>query len=151
MTNTVLKAQIDSQITNETTENGITPTEVGGNLKAIVDYVDQQVPYKSYIAYLSYNSGNSFIPTPIVVFNNLGIIPVWSEQSGMIFKATATDVFTLNKTVMFTDTAPKGQSGFINAQKNNTNDSIDFWIIDSLGDPVSVPFNDVLVEIRVYN
>ena len=47
MTNTVLKAQIDSQITNETTENGITPAEVGGNLKEIVDYVDQQVPIKT--------------------------------------------------------------------------------------------------------
>jgi hypothetical protein len=42
MTNTVLKAQIDSQITNETTPNGITPTEVGENIKAVVDYVDQE-------------------------------------------------------------------------------------------------------------
>lgn len=42
MTSTELKAQIDSQITNETTANAITPTDVGTNLKAIVDYVDQQ-------------------------------------------------------------------------------------------------------------
>ena len=47
MTNTELKAQIDSQITNETTPLGITPTEVGSNLKAIVDYVDQQVLIKT--------------------------------------------------------------------------------------------------------
>ena len=46
MTNTALKAQIDSQITNETTPLGITPTEVGENLKDIVDYVDQQIPLK---------------------------------------------------------------------------------------------------------
>jgi len=46
MTNTALKAQIDSQITNETTPAGITPTDVGTNLKAVVDYVDQQVPTK---------------------------------------------------------------------------------------------------------
>lgn len=42
MTSTELKAQIDSQITNETTANAITPTDVGTNLKEIVDYVDQQ-------------------------------------------------------------------------------------------------------------
>jgi hypothetical protein len=42
MTNTALKAQIDSQITNETTQNSITPTEVGVNIKAVVDYVDQE-------------------------------------------------------------------------------------------------------------
>lgn len=47
MTNTALKAQIDSQITNETTPAGITPTEVGTNLKSIVDYVDQQAPIKT--------------------------------------------------------------------------------------------------------
>lgn len=47
MTSTELKAQIDSQITNETTANAITPTDVGTNLKEVVDYVDQQVPNKT--------------------------------------------------------------------------------------------------------
>ncbi len=47
MTSTELKAQIDSQITNETTANAITPTDVGTNLKKVVDYVDQQVPNKT--------------------------------------------------------------------------------------------------------
>lgn len=42
MTNIALKAQIDSQITNETLPNSVSPTDVGGNLKAVVDYVDQQ-------------------------------------------------------------------------------------------------------------
>jgi hypothetical protein len=42
MTNTALKAQIDSQITNETTANAITPTKVGTNMKLIVDYIDDE-------------------------------------------------------------------------------------------------------------
>jgi len=46
MTNTALKAQIDSQITNETATGGITPYEVGTNLKEIVNYIDQQAPIK---------------------------------------------------------------------------------------------------------
>lgn len=43
MTNTELKAQIDTQITNETVDNSITPSEVGGNMKDTVDYTDQEV------------------------------------------------------------------------------------------------------------
>jgi len=47
MTNTALKAQIDSQITNETLSNSISPADVGGNLKAVVDYIDQQALIKT--------------------------------------------------------------------------------------------------------
>jgi len=43
MINIELKAQIDSQITNETTSNSITPTDVGVNMKELVDYVDQEI------------------------------------------------------------------------------------------------------------
>lgn len=85
MTNTALKAQIDSQITNETTPLGITPTEVGENLKDIVNYVDQEVsnagsggtkttvqidqssstpvPLTGYFNILSYSGGYSYLPS----------------------------------------------------------------------------------------
>jgi hypothetical protein len=43
MTNTQLKALIDSQITNETVDFAITPAEVGGRMKEIIDYVDQEI------------------------------------------------------------------------------------------------------------
>ena len=43
MTNTELKAQIDSQITNETTQDSVSPIDVGGNIKAVVDYTDQEI------------------------------------------------------------------------------------------------------------
>ena len=42
MTNTDLKALIDLDITNKTTTNSIAPTNVGVNLKKVVDYVDQE-------------------------------------------------------------------------------------------------------------
>jgi len=47
MTNAALKEQIDSNITNKTGAGSITKTNVGGELKAIIDYVDQQVPIKT--------------------------------------------------------------------------------------------------------
>lgn len=43
MTSTQLKAQIDAQITNETVDEAITQFVVGGNMKDIVDYVDNSV------------------------------------------------------------------------------------------------------------
>lgn len=47
MTNTELKGQIDSQITSKTLPNSITPTILGGNVKSVVDYIDQQAPIKN--------------------------------------------------------------------------------------------------------
>ena len=43
MTNTELKSQIDSEITNETGANSVSTIDVGSNMKDIVDYVDQEI------------------------------------------------------------------------------------------------------------
>jgi hypothetical protein len=43
MTNVELKAAIDTAITSETAAQGITPEDVGGKMKQIIDYVDQEV------------------------------------------------------------------------------------------------------------
>jgi hypothetical protein len=40
---TTLKALIDTQITNETVDFAITPAEVGGRMKDIVDYATEQI------------------------------------------------------------------------------------------------------------
>lgn len=77
MTNTTLKAQIDSQITNETNPAGITPTDVGTNLKEVVDYIDQQVIATVYAATLS-QSGTS-APVNTSTKNNTGLSFSWSR------------------------------------------------------------------------
>jgi len=109
--------------------------------------------YKSYVAYLSYSSGTGFVVVPTVVYNDLGVTPSWSIDVGgsPVFNATVASVFTLNKTVMFTDTQVKGQSSFVSANKNTTNNVISFQLTDSNGDLFFSPFSDLLVEIRVYN
>jgi hypothetical protein len=43
MTNTELKSAIDQGITNKTLPSTITPSNVGTNMKSIVDYVDQEI------------------------------------------------------------------------------------------------------------
>lgn len=87
MTSTELKAQIDSQITNETSANAITPTDVGTNLKEIVDYVDQQVPHLTYAAILS-QSGTS-APSNTSTKNNSGLTLTWSRTSTGIYVLTS--------------------------------------------------------------
>lgn len=79
MTNTALKAQIDSQITNETTPSGITPTDVGTNLKSVVDYIDQQVDFKVYKAKLT-QSGTDNI-TDVILRNDTGKTFTYSRNS----------------------------------------------------------------------
>lgn len=74
MTNTALKAQIDSQITNETTSNAITPTKVGVNMKAIIDLsiktsgtISQAnitpVPLTFDVNILNFGGGRAYLPT----------------------------------------------------------------------------------------
>lgn len=48
MTSAQLKAQIDTEVTNKSANNSVSPTNVGGNLKDVVDYVDRQAPETTY-------------------------------------------------------------------------------------------------------
>lgn len=48
MSNTTLKAQIDSQITNKTTPSSVTPTLVGSNMKDIVNL--NKLKYKAKLS-----------------------------------------------------------------------------------------------------
>lgn len=43
MDNTTLKQQIDTAVTNKTAMRSITPINVGENIKAVVDYIDQEI------------------------------------------------------------------------------------------------------------
>jgi len=69
MTNTALKAQIDSQITNETLPNSVSPTDVGGNLKAVVDYVDQEATQKVLKKTITHPELLDMSTTPIVLLS----------------------------------------------------------------------------------
>ena len=99
MDNTTLKAQIDSQITNETTPAGITPTDVGTNLKAVVDYVDQQVPVKTSLYSIGFLSDGTV--NDDLIFSNLAGSAIVSLSSTGVYDITSDiSVFTSNKTVI---------------------------------------------------
>ena len=92
---TALKAQIDTQITNKTGAGSITKTAVGNNIKAVVDYVDQQVPYKSYVVFFNQSGTNAPVATDL--YNNLGNV-VWTRSSAGQFTGTLVSGFPSAKT-----------------------------------------------------
>lgn len=69
MTSAQLKTQIDAAITNKVAADSITPTDVGNNLKAIVDYIDQEVVLKATDANVVHKTGIETI-TGLKVFEN---------------------------------------------------------------------------------
>jgi len=102
MDNTTLKAQIDSQITNETTPLSITPADVGGNLKAVVDYVDQQVPAKLMHGLISQSSTNA--PTIVYLKNDTGLTVSLVRTSQGRYTATLSSPIIPNKTSLMIGT-----------------------------------------------
>lgn len=154
MINTALKAQIDSQITNETTQNGITPAEVGGNIKAVVDYVDQQVPYKSYKAVVNYNS-------VVRVFNDgigLSSAIVTNPSNGNII-ITKTGFLTgvnVSKIDFYSSNTVNSGQIFVTDLKQggvfgeNPDDKVTLSIFDMTGTKSSTPPSEITVEIRIY-
>jgi hypothetical protein len=94
MTNTEIKTQIDNQITNETIVGGITPFEVGSNIKSVVDYVDQQAPIKTSgtvilsltpqvlpydINACSFAGGKAYLPATNIIGKEVYVIAVYNN------------------------------------------------------------------------
>jgi hypothetical protein len=92
MTNTELKAQIDSQVTNKTAQKSITATNVGANTKAVVDYVDQQVPYKIYKAKLSQSGTNNI--TAVILKNDTGKTFTYTRNSVGSYSFNFSSIYT---------------------------------------------------------
>lgn len=119
MTNTQLKSQIDSAITNKTVIKSITPSNVGTNIKSVVDYCDQLVVSKIYAVGLS----QSGINPPTIYYeykNDLTGGIVWSRLSmGQYIGTITTNEFTI-KTFFPTAMALIGGICSVNTTSSNT-------------------------------
>ena len=83
MTGTELKAQINSQITNETTSNSISPADVGGNMSTVVSYVEQEIISSDYytnaVALDTLSSANAY--TDSVAIDTLASANAYTDQN----------------------------------------------------------------------
>lgn len=148
MTNTVLKAQIDSQITTKTLANSITPTILGANLKTVVDYVDQGV----WIARISNTT------VEVVLKDTLSFTaPVVANPFNGIVTITKTGFFTgktVSKIEVEVQNYNDGTSLYICSAKQddlNPNDTIKIILFPKDGAITGTPsFNGLLVKLKIY-
>lgn len=146
MTSTTLKAQIDSQITNETLANSISPTDVGTNLKAIVDFIG----YNSYSALIS-QSGTS-APTVKVLNNTTGVTFTLSRNSAGNYTLTgSSNVFTTDKTTTVYSFNSNGS--FANGTMFFYGIGAQFFTIETRdsGTATDGMITDAFIEIRIYS
>ena len=133
MTNTQLKAAIDSAITSETAAQSITPNDVGSKMKEIVDYVDQEVEaitpnYLEYVAKLNKSGSGSTATFTLTEYRNtLG-------QTLIAINDTANCVITDDETANFL---------------NNTS-TVEIWDASYLNTVVTKFSIDALNQIKIY-
>lgn len=145
MSKILIKAQIDTDITNKTTSKSISPLNVGENMKAIVDLIPE-IPYKVYTALLSQTSTNA--PVATILENTLGGTVVFSYSGVGSYVATLTGVFILNKTwCSITSTASADVTVTAGRSSDNTV-NINSFLSGTLTNSIMSP---TCLEIRVYN
>lgn len=89
--NESIKNTVNTNITNQTTANSISPTILGTTINSVIDDIR---PYKVYSALLTQSSTNA--PVATVLQNTLGGTVVWSYNSFGSYTGTLAGAFTEN-------------------------------------------------------
>ena len=156
MTSAELKTQIDSEVTNKAANNSVSPTNVGVNLKDVVDYVDQEkIKYRQYKV--------AVLPTSIahVLLDEIGFSSaiVTNPFNGKI-TVTKTGVFTsvdVNKIDFIVTNVNNAGSVFIGVGSQggdfgqDLGDKFTINLFDMAGGQTSTPNSNVIVEVRIYD
>lgn len=143
-----VKTQIDTDITNKTTSKSISPLNVGGNMKAVVDLIPNEL-YKSYVGVLNINGSD--VPSGTTIFNNLCTSINWVKTSTGVYTATIVGgTFVAGKTFipnrrycLFADT-PSTLNVYLEASNTILNVYFD-------NGSAACPGAWIEFEIRVYN
>ena len=109
MTNAQIKTQVDTDITNKITQKSISPLNVGNNIKAVVDYVDQEItniniptgttPFKTCVISLQFS--NTGTPSDTIVYNDLdNTIYVQQTSTGMYGILASSGTYVSKKTLI---------------------------------------------------
>lgn len=142
-----IKAAIDSNITNQTANNSITPTIVGTQMKAIADELE---PYKKYVAQVSQTSTNA--PVVTVLENTIGDI-VWSYNSGGFYPGVLAGAFPTGKTWLMLNVAAIADNAMLRWVDEDTialHSQDGFPPAGNIGLAQDGVLNNCSIEIRVY-
>lgn len=81
MTNIQIKSGIDTDITNKITNASITPVNVGGRMKTVVDYVDQEIQnISSIVKTKGVVEAQEIGPYPVLQFNLNTVITLGTNR-----------------------------------------------------------------------
>ena len=102
MTRAELNTYIDTNVTDKTAVDSLTPTDEGNALKEVADYVDQEItavkPYKIYSILISQSSTSAPVVTTLLENTFTGTI-TWARLSTGLYEGTITTTeFTNLKT-----------------------------------------------------
>lgn len=152
MDSTSLKAQIDTDITNKTGASSISKLNVGGNIKSVVDYVDQEAKgYKIYSIMLSFN-GSTFTVKPLKTDFGVVVFTPSTPSNGLIYITADTAIFTVDKSIPESGAISNGGVAYFNIGKRVTDTIFKFDLIKFDGTQTATPtFSDMPINIRVYN
>ena len=105
MTNVELKAAIDLAITSETASQSISPSDVGGKIKQVVDYVDQETTpnFLEFVGKIT-KSGSVFTLTEYVNTLGLTLVPINDASNCVITEETTANFLNATSTVEVWDT-----------------------------------------------
>jgi len=141
-----VKTQIDTDITNKTTSKSISPLNVGGNIKAVVDLIPDK-SYKIYNTLLSCT--DSVTPVLTILENTIGNI-ICTRNSAGNYSATLLDAFTIGKTIGFSS-INNGYIASVSFSIGSTNDVVFIQTFSTVtGNPIDY-IENLAIEIRVYN
>lgn len=174
-----VNAQIDTDITNKTAEASVTAVDVGSNMKAVNNRIEEAVsanvqnnlmpsatkspsvdavlaglesvalPYKSYVALIS-QSGTS-APTATVIQNEFSGTPTFSRLSAGQYYINLSGAFTSGKTVSFPSKVciSSGSNYDISANPFSANS----FSLETFANGINADdiLQDYPIEIRVYN
>ena len=102
----------------------------------------------SYVALLTQSGTNA--PTPVVLANGLSVAPVWTRLAMGTYRATATGVFTANKTFVQCDVVAGIVGGEFKADGVRTSaNTVDVYVRDPGGNLID-GVSPLYVRITVY-
>lgn len=107
MTNTQVKTGIDTDITNKLTAASITPVNVGGRMKTVIDYIDQQINTVSIpLKTAGPVAATDISPYPILSFDLNSVYTTGSSDKVVLPTTTVIGkevlIFALNNGAAFT-------------------------------------------------
>jgi hypothetical protein len=147
MTRVELNTYIDTNITDKTAVDSLTPTNEGNALKEVADYIDQQVPYKSYSALLSCTDSSTVTTT--LISSNLGTV-VWTRNSAGNYSGTLSGAFTIGKTLVLL-TPNAGSYVALTATANLSANTVFLEVFNTTNLANIDYIEGIGIEIRVYN